>query len=85
MIHWEEIAHLAQCAGFDPELWFPIKGGDGCGNGETAKAICRRCPIKGPCLDQALRRKERFGIWGGINLATPRNVRRARSKRGVAA
>ncbi len=31
----------------------------------TAKALCQRCPLRGPCLDGALRRAEPWGVWGG--------------------
>ncbi|MDQ2754653.1 MAG: WhiB family transcriptional regulator [Actinomycetota bacterium] len=32
-----------------------------------AKAICRACPVRRPCLDYALRIREPHGIWGGLN------------------
>ena len=32
-----------------------------------AKAICATCPVRGPCLDYALRIREQHGIWGGLN------------------
>ncbi len=31
-----------------------------------AKAICGSCPVRQACLDEALRRREPFGIWGGL-------------------
>lgn len=40
-----------------------------------AKTKCGHCPIKGPCLIEALLDKEEFGIWGG---KTPRERRRLR-------
>lgn len=30
-----------------------------------AKAICARCPVRRPCLDGALARREPWGVWGG--------------------
>lgn len=30
-----------------------------------AKAICNACPIKATCLQGALKRREKHGIWGG--------------------
>ena len=30
-----------------------------------AKAICRACPLRLPCLEGALERKEPWGVWGG--------------------
>jgi WhiB family redox-sensing transcriptional regulator len=34
---------------------------------ERAKAICRSCAVREPCLDYALRIREPHGIWGGLN------------------
>ncbi len=31
-----------------------------------AKAICAACPVRQQCLEQALERGERYGIWGGL-------------------
>ncbi|MBW3556899.1 MAG: WhiB family transcriptional regulator [Actinobacteria bacterium] len=30
-----------------------------------AKAICQLCPLRGLCLEGALRRREPWGVWGG--------------------
>jgi WhiB family redox-sensing transcriptional regulator len=30
-----------------------------------AKAICARCPVRLPCLEGALARREPWGVWGG--------------------
>jgi WhiB family redox-sensing transcriptional regulator len=32
-----------------------------------AKAICRTCPVRRPCLDYAIRIREPHGIWGGLS------------------
>lgn len=39
-----------------------------------AKAICRTCPVRRPCLDYALRIREPHGIWGGLNEAERREL-----------
>jgi len=56
----------AACRHADPELFFPV------GAGEYAKktaaralVFCRACPITDECLQYALERDHRFGIWGG--------------------
>ena len=30
-----------------------------------AKAICARCPLREPCLNGAVERREPWGVWGG--------------------
>jgi WhiB family redox-sensing transcriptional regulator len=58
----------AACRGEDPELFFPISAkGPGHAQHERAKSICRRCPVRTPCLDYAMRRREEHGIWGGTD------------------
>jgi WhiB family redox-sensing transcriptional regulator len=69
----------ALCAQTDPEAFFPDKGG----SPAAAQAICRRCPVQGPCLEWALQHDERFGVWGGL---TDRQRRRlAKQRRAQAA
>jgi WhiB family transcriptional regulator, redox-sensing transcriptional regulator len=33
----------------------------------AAKRICAGCPVQRECLEYALRVREPFGIWGGLN------------------
>jgi hypothetical protein len=56
----------APCASADPDAWYPEFGE----KANDAKAICRSCPYKTPCLLEALQRGERYGVWGGLNLST---------------
>lgn len=62
----------ALCAGCDPDLWFPVKGGSGI----EAKRICWRCPIQQQCLNYALDNYEKFGVWGGATERERRAMRR---------
>ncbi|MDT7616675.1 MAG: WhiB family transcriptional regulator, redox-sensing transcriptional regulator [Actinomycetota bacterium] len=59
----------AACAGLDPEVFYPVSDEVA----EEAKAICRECPVREPCLEYALTNRERDGVWGG---ATERERRR---------
>ena len=63
----------ALCPQTDPEAFFPEKGGSTL----PAKQICRRCPVRAQCLQTALERKERYGIWGGLSDTERRRMMRA--------
>ncbi len=54
-------AGLLPCLREDPRLWFAERPGEL----ELAKAFCRPCPVRGPCLEGALARGEPHGVWGG--------------------
>lgn len=40
-----------------------------------AKEICSRCPVAAQCLEGALARREKFGIWGGYDFGKARDRR----------
>lgn len=48
-----------------------------------AKALefCARCPVRDACLVDALKRRERHGIWGGLLPYERDRVRGVRRKR----
>jgi len=33
---------------------------------DLAKAICAQCAMRQRCLEEALTRGERYGVWGGL-------------------
>jgi WhiB family transcriptional regulator, redox-sensing transcriptional regulator len=44
---------------------------------ELAKAHCRPCPLRGPCLAGAVERREPYGVWGGeYRERAPSHVKR---------
>jgi hypothetical protein len=53
----------ARCAQTDPEIFYPDKGG----NTNDAKRVCAGCPVRANCLEYALDRDERYGVWGGLS------------------
>jgi Transcription factor WhiB len=55
----------ARCRNVDPDAWFPEMGG----NTKPIKAICLLCVERLRCLSGAVRREEKFGIWGGYSAA----------------
>ncbi|HZR48126.1 MAG TPA: WhiB family transcriptional regulator [Streptosporangiaceae bacterium] len=65
-------AARAQCADADPELFFP-PGDD---PAAEARQICSQCPVRDDCLAYALDAGEQYGIWGGLDPAERRNLRR---------
>lgn len=80
---WQD---AAACRGEDIELFF---GPDGERQPERevrerkAKAICSRCPVRGECLEYALSKPERYGVWGGLNEDERASERRRRSRRAA--
>lgn len=63
----------AACRGVDPELFFPITVPSA-----YVLRICEACPVREQCADYAEANRERFGIWGGLNV--DQRFRRARAR-----
>jgi WhiB family redox-sensing transcriptional regulator len=70
---WRE---SAACSHVAVQIFFPPTDFEG----EEAKAICRTCPVREPCLEAALEANEQFGIWGGLTT-TERRVLVVRRRR----
>src|SRR4029434_5287962 len=68
-IPWQE---RARCRQHDPEVFFTEKGG----SSREAKRICADCPVRIECLNYALRRDERYGVWGGMSERERRRLKR---------
>ena len=66
---WQE---HALCAQTDPEAFFPEKGG----SSRDAKKVCQSCDVRSECLEYALSKDERFGIWGGLSERERRRLKR---------
>ncbi|WP_331722821.1 WhiB family transcriptional regulator (plasmid) [Streptomyces canus] len=76
----------AACVGEDPELFFPIGDtGPALIQIEEAKAVCRRCPLIDDCLEGALERGEKAGVWGGLSETERRSLKRRQARRAAAA
>jgi WhiB family redox-sensing transcriptional regulator len=68
----------ANCAGMDPNDFFPERG-DYYGL-RAAKAVCAGCEVRAECLEYALDSPiEKFGIWGGVGDMDRRRMRVSRS------
>ena len=64
----------ANCKGSNQDDFFPERGS----STVIAKKICSECKVKELCLEYAVERKERFGIWGGKSERERRAIRRER-------
>ena len=64
---------LALCAEIGGDQWYPEKEEDG-GTAEPAKAMCRRCESRLPCLEDALQRPGEEGVWGGFSERVRRRI-----------
>jgi hypothetical protein len=42
-----------------------------------ARGICVSCPVQRSCLIVSLKKKERYGVWGGIDEKTRRRLLRS--------
>jgi len=70
----------AQCAGTDPEIFFPAADDPA----TRARAICRQCPVRQDCLAYALDAQEEYGIWGGLGPRERQQLRRQDKPRPTA-
>jgi WhiB family transcriptional regulator, redox-sensing transcriptional regulator len=67
----------AACRHHDPELFFPVSAvGPGREQTESAKRVCRTCPVLAECLDWALATAIPFGVVGGLSEAERLAIRR---------
>lgn len=70
----------------DPDDWFPERGDEEMKAAQDrAVRICMRCPVQRPCLIDALKTQEPFGIRGGwthIQRARFLRLRLSRRRRG---
>lgn len=79
--HWGD---LSACQDHeDPDLWFAEELDTVAqARADEAKRLCRGCTVQSDCLDAALVRGERYGIWGGLttderNLLTGKGRKRS--------
>ncbi|MFD3531374.1 WhiB family transcriptional regulator [Streptomyces sp. NPDC058664] len=61
----------------DPDLFFPVGStGPASLQAQEAKTVCRRCPVRRQCLAWAMEERQDFGVWGGLDEAERRALRR---------
>ncbi|GGJ64031.1 WhiB family transcriptional regulator [Streptomyces brasiliensis] len=78
---WQE---RSACRGEDPDLFFPIgETGPSLLQIDTAKAVCRQCPVVDLCRQWALETHEVYGIWGGTSEADRRLLHRDAARTAI--
>jgi WhiB family redox-sensing transcriptional regulator len=65
----------AACLNTDVELFYPLTEAPGAAI--PAKHVCWDCPVRRECLGEAMRRRDGYGIWGGLNVHERERVRKA--------
>lgn len=74
----------AACAGREDLPFFVENTRGGEGNRAITQALaiiaplCESCPVRTQCVGGAIRRDERWGIWGGFLFTRPEDRKRAR-------
>ena len=82
---WQE---SAACRMLDGPLFFAPEGEQRAERQvreATARAVCTSCPVREQCLDYALQKSIRHGIWGGLSADERARERRRRARRPDAA
>jgi len=59
----QDWSQIGSCRGMSVDIFFATMADEI----EAAKAICRRCPVRLPCLDEAVRNPSVRGVWGGAS------------------
>lgn len=67
---WHE---QAGCRHESVEMFFSEEAADV----RAALRVCRACPVREPCYQQAMANREYFGVWGGTTERERRRVFRA--------
>jgi WhiB family redox-sensing transcriptional regulator len=72
----------AACLNEDPELFFPVgTRGPAVHQVEEAVEVCRRCFVRGQCLEWALGvGGPDHGVWGGVDADERRQLKRSRTR-----
>lgn len=66
----------AACIGLVPETFYPETEEEA----QQAKDVCAVCPVQSPCLEYALARREKEGVWGGCTERERRRIIRQRRR-----
>jgi hypothetical protein len=77
------------CETQDPDIMFPDSEEQYNARGkrnadlDAARATCAGCWFKAECLELAISRRDRWGVWGGLTFTEREAVRRKRYARSA--
>lgn len=66
----------AACRGLDPRIFYPANDDEAV----VAQAVCEDCEVRLACLEWALGRREKDGVWGGATERDRRRIIRQRRR-----
>lgn len=66
----------AACHGLDSQTFYPETDEEA----EIAKDVCAVCSVQSACLEYALARREKDGVWGGCTERERRRIIRQRRR-----
>jgi WhiB family redox-sensing transcriptional regulator len=70
-----EWSSRAACLSVEPELFFPVgTTGRAMTDVDSAKQVCAGCAVLVDCRDYALRTRQPFGVWGGLDEEERREI-----------
>jgi WhiB family redox-sensing transcriptional regulator len=72
-IDWRQ---LGACRGLDPGIFYPETDDES----DSAKLVCAACGVRTACLEHALQRREKQGVWGGSTERERRRIIRQRRR-----
>lgn len=70
---------LAKCVGQDVAIFY-LENEHDAATAALGKQICAACEVKVECLENAIRAREKFGIWGGLTTPERKRLIRRRLK-----
>lgn len=67
---------LGACRGLDAGIFYP----DDDDEAGIAKQVCDQCHVREACLEFALTKREKIGVWGGASERERRRILRQRRR-----
>lgn len=68
----------ALCRGLDPDIFFPDPDDEPAA--ADAIEVCGECQVQETCLEWAIARREKDGVWGGATVRERRRIIRRRRR-----